>query len=122
MLHGEEKLFDFSKGNTPRPVSASWAGVAAVAKEVANVSAAAQKEIYRDDGVDLWKETARKYSFLGGGLGPAGKLGPAKKYFLESCQFGNYEYSGCCAGPSLLDRVLGRGRDKTFQELAGAAG
>eukprot|EP00964_Phaeocystis_antarctica_P014659 scaffold8104_cov62-Phaeocystis_antarctica.AAC.1 len=70
--------------NTPRPVSASWAGVAAVAKEVANVSAAGQKEIYRDDGVDLWKETARKYSFLGGGLGPAGKLGPAKKYFLES--------------------------------------
>lgn len=102
MLHSTEgtELFTFGHG-TPRPVSASWPGVAAVVKVVANMTAS----------VHVWKETARNYSFIGGGLGPAGKINLGK-YFLESCIFGDYKHAGCCA----------EGTDGTFQALAGAAG
>ena len=102
VLHSTEgtELFTFGHG-TPRPVSASWPGVAAVVKVIANVTAS----------VKLWEETVRKYSFIGGGLGPAGKINLGK-YFQESCRFGDDDHSGCCA----------EGADGTFQELAGAAG
>ena len=102
VLHSSEgtELFTFGDG-TPRPVSASWPGVAAVVKEVARVTAP----------VHVWKETAHKYSFAGGGLGTAGKV-HFGKYFLESCTFGDNGHAGCCA----------EGANVTFQELAGAAG
>jgi hypothetical protein len=70
-------------------------------KVIANVTAS----------VKLWEETVRKYSFIGGGLGTAGKINLGG-YFQESCRFGDDDHSGCCA----------KGADGTFQELAGAAG
>ena len=61
--------------------------------------------------LDVWEKTARLYSFIGGGLGSAGKVNYGK-YFLEVCRFGSYSSAGCCQ----------KDANRSFQELAGAAG
>ena len=61
--------------------------------------------------LDVWEQTARLYSFIGGGLGSAGKVNDGK-YFLEVCRFGSYSSAGCCQ----------ENATRSFQELASAAG
>ena len=85
----------------PRPVSASWPGIAMVAKNVANVTAS----------LKVWEEAARNYSFIGGGLGYAGRVNDGK-FFLEMCRFGSHSSDACC----------NKNADPSFQNLAGAAG
>ena len=83
----------------PRPVSASWPGIAMVAKNVANVTAS----------LKVWEEAARNYSFIGGGLGYAGRVNDGK-FFLEMCRFGSHSSDACC----------NKNADPSFQNLADA--
>ena len=72
-----------------------------VAKNVANVTAS----------LKVWEEAARNYSFIGGGLGYAGRVNHGK-FFLEMCRFGSHSSDACC----------NKNADPSFQNLAGAAG
>lgn len=60
--------------------------------------------------LDVWEQTARLYSFIGGGLGSAGKVNSGNKYFLEVCRFGSHSSAGCCQENAA----------RSFQELANA--
>lgn len=79
-------------------MSASWPGIAMVANHVFNVTAS----------LDVWEQTARLYSFIGGGLGSAGKVNSGNKYFLEVCRFGSHSSAGC----------FQENAARSFQELA----